>query len=54
MQGMLNGEVNLAAASEYVMAEEASANQSFYIFASISKFNIYDMVARTDRGISSI
>src|SRR5271157_3123295 len=42
MQGMLNGEVNLALASEYVIAEEASANQSFYVFSSISKFNIYD------------
>ena len=54
MQGMLNGEVNFALASEYVIAEEASANQNFFIFASISKFNIYDLVARTDRGISNI
>ncbi len=54
MQGMLNGEVNIAVASEFVVAEAAVANQGFYVFGSVSKFNIYDMVARTDKGITNI
>jgi NitT/TauT family transport system substrate-binding protein len=54
MQGMLKGEVNLALASEFVIAEEALANNSFYTFGSIAKYNIYNVVARTDKGVSNI
>ncbi len=54
MQGMLNGEVNIAVASEFVIAEAAVAHPGFYVFGSISKFNIYNMVARTDKGINNI
>lgn len=54
MQGMLNGEVNIATASEFVVAEAAVANQGFYVFGSVSKFNIYNVVARTDESISNI
>ena len=53
-QGMLNGEVNVASASEFVVAEDALANDSFYAFGSIAKYNIYNVVARTDKGISNI
>jgi ABC-type nitrate/sulfonate/bicarbonate transport system substrate-binding protein len=54
MKGMLNGEVNVAFASEFVVAEEASANESFYTFGSIAKYDIYNVVARTDKGISNV
>lgn len=53
-QGMLNGQVNIAFSSEFVVAEEALANDSFYTFGSIAKYNIYNVVARTDKGISNI
>lgn len=54
MQGMLNGQASIAFAAEFVVAEQALANQSFYTFGSIAKYNIYNIVARTDRGISNI
>ena len=54
MQGMLNGQANIAFAAEFVVAEQALANQSFYTFGSIAKYNIYNIVARTDKGISNI
>jgi len=54
MQGMLNGEVNIAVASEFVVVEAAVASPGFYVFGSVSKFNIYNVVARTDKGISNI
>ena len=53
MKGMLNGEVNIAFAAEFVVAEEALANANFYTIGSIAKNNIYNVVARTDNGISS-
>ena len=52
--GMLNGEVNIALSSEFVVAEEALANNSFCTFGSIAKYNIYNVVARTDKGINNI
>jgi len=54
MQGMLNSQVNIAFASEFVIAEEALANNSFYTFGSIVNYNIYNIVARTDKGINNI
>lgn len=54
VKGMLNGETNIAFASEFVVAEDALANSSFYTFGSIAKYNIYNVVARTDNGISDI
>jgi len=54
MQGMLKGQVNIALSSEFVVAEEALANDSFYTFGSIAKYNIYNVAARTDKGISNI
>ena len=37
-----------------MVAEDALANSSFYTFGSIAKYNIYNVVARTDNGISDI
>ncbi|MGA2682078.1 MAG: NrtA/SsuA/CpmA family ABC transporter substrate-binding protein [Candidatus Bathyarchaeia archaeon] len=54
VNGMLKGEVDIALSSEFVIAEEALANDSFYTFGSIAKYNIYNVVARTDKGINNI
>lgn len=54
MQGMLNSQVDIAFASEFVVAEEALANDSFYTFGSLAAYNIYNMVARSNEGISTI
>jgi len=54
MQGMLNGQVNIAFAAEFVVAEEALANYSFYTFGSIANYNIYNVVTRADEGINNI
>jgi NitT/TauT family transport system substrate-binding protein len=53
MQGMLAGQVNIAFSAEFVVAEEALANMSFWTLGSIAKYNFYNIVARTDQGISS-
>ena len=51
---MLNGEVDIATASEFVVANNALQNASIYAFGSLSKYlNLY-LVARTDKGINSI
>ena len=54
MKGMLNDEVNIALASEFVVAEEALANNSFYTFGSIAKYNIYNVVAQNRQGNSAL
>ena len=54
INGLLNGEVNIGFAAEFVVAEEALANASFYAFGSIAKYNIYNVVARTDHGIAHV
>ncbi len=53
-EGMLNGEVNLAVAAEFVVAEEALGNASLCTFASIGKFQSFYVIARTDQGINKI
>ena len=54
VDGMLNGEVDVATASEFVTVNNALQNASIYAFGSISKYlNLY-IVARTDSGITSI
>ena len=54
VRGMLNGEVDVSTASEFVIANNAIQNASLYAFGSISKYlNLY-VVARTDAGINSI
>ena len=51
---MLNGEVDVATASEFVVANNAMQNASIYAFGSVSKYlNLY-IVARTDKGINSV
>ena len=51
---VLNGEVNIAIATEFIIAEEALSNASLYTFGSICKFLSFNMIARTDEGINSI
>ncbi len=53
-KGMLNGEVDVATASEFVVASNALNNASIYAFGSLSKYlNLY-IVARTDKGINNV
>lgn len=51
---LLNGQVNIAIATEFIVAEEALDNASLYAFASNCKFLSFYLVARTDEGINSI
>jgi ABC-type nitrate/sulfonate/bicarbonate transport system substrate-binding protein len=54
VKGMLNGEVDISIASEFVVASNALQNQNIYAFGTVSKYlNLY-IVARTDRGINNI
>jgi|WetSurMetagenome_2_1015567.scaffolds.fasta_scaffold98698_2 NitT/TauT family transport system substrate-binding protein len=52
--GMLNGEVNISTAAEFVVANNAIKNANLCAFGSLSKYlNLY-LVARTDKGINSV
>ena len=53
-KGMLNGEVNIAVATEFIIAEEALENSSLYTFGTNSKFLSFFVIARTDQGINSV
>ena len=53
-KGMLNGEVDVATASEFVIASNALNNASIYAFGSLSRYLNLEIVARTDRGINSV
>ena len=53
-KGMLNGEVDVATASEFVIASNALNNASIYAFGSLSRYLNLNIVARTDRGISTV
>ena len=52
--GLLNGEVDIATASEFVLARNAVANKSIQTFASIDKFLQIYVVANKDNGITNI
>jgi ABC-type nitrate/sulfonate/bicarbonate transport system substrate-binding protein len=53
VKGMMNGEVDVSTASEFVVVTNAMQNANLYAFGSISKYlNLY-IVARTDKGINS-
>jgi len=52
--GVLNGQVNVGVATEFIVAEEALNNASLLTFASESKFLSFYVVARTDEGINNI
>ena len=54
VHGMLNGEVDIATASEFVIANNALQNASLYALGTVSKYlNVY-LIARTDTGINSV
>lgn len=54
VSGLLNGEVDLSTASEFVIAKEATQNSSLYALGSVCKYlNLY-VAARTDRDINSV
>jgi len=53
-KGMLNREVDIATASEFVVANNALQNANICAFGSVSRYlNLY-LIARTDRGINNI
>ncbi len=53
-RGMLNGEVNISIASEFVVVNNAMQNANLCAFGSLSKYlNLY-VVARPDKGINSV
>jgi ABC-type nitrate/sulfonate/bicarbonate transport system substrate-binding protein len=54
VKGMLNGEVDITTASEFVVANNAMQNEGIFALGTVSKYlNLY-LVARTDLGIHSI
>jgi ABC-type nitrate/sulfonate/bicarbonate transport system substrate-binding protein len=54
VKGMLNGEVEIATASEFVVASNALKNEDMYALGTVSKYlNLY-LIARTDLGIHNI
>jgi NitT/TauT family transport system substrate-binding protein len=54
VKGMLNGEVDIATASEFVVANNAMQNEGIFALGTVSKYlNLY-LVARTDLGINNI
>ena len=53
-RAVLNGEINIGIATEFIVAEEAFDNASLYLIGTDSKFSSFSMVARTDQGINSI
>jgi ABC-type nitrate/sulfonate/bicarbonate transport system substrate-binding protein len=54
VKGMLNGEVDIATASEFVVANNVMQNEGIYALGTVSKYlNLY-LVARTDLGIHNI
>ncbi len=54
VNGMLNGEVNVATATEFVVANNALANQSIQTFGVIDKFLQIYIVGNKDRGIENV
>jgi ABC-type nitrate/sulfonate/bicarbonate transport system substrate-binding protein len=53
-RGMLNGEVNISTASEFVVTNNAMQKENLFAFGSLSKYlNLY-VVARTDKGINNV
>ncbi len=52
--GLLNGEVNIAAATEFIVVEEALDNANLCTFSTIGKALNFFMVARTDEGINNV
>ena len=54
VNGVLDGEVNFAAAAEFVFVTKVLANESIRVFCAIDKFFNEYVVARTDKGINHI
>jgi ABC-type nitrate/sulfonate/bicarbonate transport system substrate-binding protein len=53
-KGMLNEEVDVATASEFVIVSNALNNASICALGSLSRYLNLDIIARTDRGINSV
>ena len=53
-RAVLNGEINIGIATEFIVAEEAFDNANLYVLGTDSKFSSFSLVARTDQGITSI
>ena len=54
VNGLLNGEVNIATASEFVVARNAVDNESIQTFVSIDKFLQIYVIGNKDHGIENI
>jgi NitT/TauT family transport system substrate-binding protein len=54
VNGLMNGEVDIATASEFVLVGKALANASICTFGAVSKALNEYVVARTDKGIHNI
>ena len=52
--GMLKNEVNIAMASDFVLASTAFNNQDVRVFGTIAKALIIDVIGRTDKGVKNI
>jgi NitT/TauT family transport system substrate-binding protein len=53
-QGLLNGEVDVITAAEFVMVSHNLEGADLRAFASVSRTDDYELIARKDRGITSI
>jgi NitT/TauT family transport system substrate-binding protein len=54
VKGLLNGEIDITGASEFVIASKALENESIYTFGTYCKSDKFYVVARSDRGIDEI
>jgi ABC-type nitrate/sulfonate/bicarbonate transport system substrate-binding protein len=53
VNGLLNGEVNIATGSDFVLAGKVLANKSLVSIGNIDKFSIGSLLVRTDHGINN-
>ena len=53
VDGLLKGEVNIATATDFVLAGKALANKSLVSIGNIDKFSIGSLMVRTDHGINN-
>jgi len=53
-KAVLNGEVEIGIATEFIVAEEALDNASLYVLGTNCKFSSFFLIARTDEGINSV
>ena len=54
VEGMLNGEVDIATATEFVLASKALSDEQVSAFTSITEFQHIYLLGRTDKGVVNV